>query len=64
MQNLTQQSLKFRCRRLGNSNEIVFIAVPAPFIVFHKVGAGDIDIEEQLKICAVSASNIYAEYFH
>lgn len=51
------------CRRVGQTREMMMITVPAPFLVFHKVGAGDVHLDENLRIMSVSIRNIYVEYF-
>ena len=51
------------CHRLGNKRETMMITVPAPYLVFHKIGAGDVQLEEHIQNNTVSVTNTSREYF-
>ena len=40
------------------------IMVPAPYLVFHKVGAGDVSLDEDIEVRKVNILYIPAEYFY
>ena len=47
---------------MGQCHQVMMIAVLAPLLMLHKVGAGDIGIDENLRIMSVNVMNYYAEY--
>ena len=51
------------CHRLGNKRETMMITVPAPYLVFHKIGAGDVQLEQHIQNNTVSVTNTSREYF-
>ena len=46
------------CGRLSNTWQTTRISVPAPYILFHKVGAGDMALQEQIEIMKVYLKEI------
>ena len=52
------------CNRLGNKRETMTITVPAPYLVFHKIGGGEVRLEEHIVSHTVSLMNISPEYLY
>ena len=50
------------CHRLGNKCETMMIMVPAPYLVFHKIGGGDVQLEQHIENRTVSFRNTCTEY--
>ena len=50
------------CHQLGNKRETMMITMPAPYLVFHKIGAGDIQLEQHIQNNTVSLMNTSREY--
>ena len=51
------------CHWLGNKRETMMITVPAPYLVFHKIGTGDVQLEQDIQNNTVSVTNTSREYF-
>ena len=52
------------CHRLGNKRETMMITVPAPYLVFHKIGGGDVVLEQHIENRTVSVRNTCSEYLY
>ena len=52
------------CYRLGNKRENMMITVPAPYLVFHKIGGGDVQLEQHIENNTVSLTNTSREYLY
>ena len=52
------------CHWLGNKWETMMITVPAPYLVFHKIGGGDVQLEQHIENCTVSFRNTCTEYLY
>ena len=50
------------CHRLGNKWETMMIMVLAPYLVFHKIGSGDVQLEQHIVNRTVSFRNTCTEY--
>ena len=48
---------------MGNTHHTVSVTVPAPYLVLHKVGAGNVELEQNLNISNVNVPKISLEYF-
>ena len=42
------------CHCIANTRQTSRIMVPAPYLAFHKVGAGDVALEENIKVMKVN----------
>ena len=51
------------CHCLGNKRETMMITVPAPYLVFHKIGGGDVQLEQHIENCTVSVTNSCTQIF-
>ena len=52
------------CHRLGNKRESMMIMVPVPYLVFHKIGGGDVQLEQHIENHTVSVTNTCSEYLY
>ena len=52
------------CHCLGNKRETMMIMVPAPYLVFHKIGGGDVVLEQHIDNRTVSVKNTCSEYLY
>ena len=52
------------CHCLGNKRETMMIMVPAPYLVFHKIGGGDVVLEQHIENHTVSVRNTCSEYLY
>ena len=52
------------CHRLGNKRENMMITVPAPYLVFHKIGGGDVQLEQHIENNTASLTSTCREYFY
>ena len=52
------------CYRLGNKQETMMIMVLAPYLVFHKIGGGDVQLEQHIVNRTVSFRNTCTEYLY
>ena len=52
------------CHCLGNKRETMIITVLAPYLVFHKIGSGDVVLEQHIENRTVSVRNTCSEYLY
>ena len=47
---------------MGNTHHTIGVTIPAPYLVLHKVGAGEVELDQHLNISNVSVANISLEH--